>query len=53
VVLLIAQGLTGGNDDGVTSVDSERVKVLHVADGDAVVVGVADDLILDLFPALE
>jgi len=34
-------------------VDAQRVKILHVAHRDAVVVGVANDLILDLLPALE
>ena len=33
--------------------DSERVEVLHVADGDTVVILVTDHLILNLFPALE
>ncbi|MCK7481323.1 MAG: hypothetical protein M0C28_32155 [Candidatus Moduliflexus flocculans] len=30
-----------------------RVEVFHVADGDAVVVLVADDFVFDLFPAVE
>ncbi|ROV99906.1 hypothetical protein VMCG_06224 [Cytospora schulzeri] len=53
VVLLVTQSLTGRNDNGVSSVDSERVEVLHVADSNAVVVGVPDNLVLDLLPALE
>jgi hypothetical protein len=53
VVLLIAQGLTGGNDNRVTSVDTKRIKVLHVAHGDTVVVGIADHLVFNLLPALE
>lgn len=53
VVLLIAQGLAGGDDNRVTSVDTKRIKVLHVAHGDAVVVGIADHLVFDLLPALE
>ena len=53
VVLLVRQGLTGGNDDTVTSVDTQGVKVLHVADCDTVVGGIPDDFILDLLPALE
>src|SRR5262249_32823920 len=32
---------------------AERIEVLHVADGDAGVGAVADDLVLDLFPAAE
>jgi hypothetical protein len=53
VVLLIAQGLTGGNNDRVTSVNTERIKILHVAHGNTVVVGVTDDLIFKLLPTLE
>ena len=41
----------GRDDDGVAGVDAHRVEVLHVADGDAVVVGVAHHFVLDLFPA--
>jgi hypothetical protein len=33
--------------------DAQRVEVFHVANRDAVVVTVADDFILNLFPALE
>ena len=33
--------------------DSHRVEVLHVADGDAGVAEVAHDLVLDLLPARE
>src|SRR5579871_332340 len=33
--------------------DAEGIEVLHVADGDAGVVAVADDLVLDLLPALQ
>jgi hypothetical protein len=53
VVLLVRQGLTRGNDDTVTGVNSERVEVLHVANSDTVVVSVTDDLVLNLLPALE
>jgi len=53
MVLLVAQGLTGGNDDRVSGVDAQWVEVLHVADSDAVVVGIANHLVLDLLPALE
>ena len=53
VVLLVAEGLGRSNDDRVTSVDTEGVEVLHVADSNAVVVGITDDLVLDLLPALE
>ena len=51
LVLVIGQGLGGCHDHGVTGVDADRVKVLHVADGDDVALVVAHDLVLDLFPA--
>lgn len=53
VVLLVAQGLGRRNDNGVTSVNAKGIEVLHVADGDAVVGGVADNLILDFLPSLQ
>jgi hypothetical protein len=34
-------------------VDAKRIKVLHVAHGDTVVVGVTNDLVFDFLPALE
>eukprot|EP00123_Amoebidium_parasiticum_P018886 comp24311_c0_seq1/m.45726 comp24311_c0_seq1/g.45726 ORF comp24311_c0_seq1/g.45726 comp24311_c0_seq1/m.45726 type:complete len:317 (+) comp24311_c0_seq1:2722-3672(+) len=52
VVLTVTQRLRGCNDDGVTSVDTERVEVLHVAHSDAVVIGITHHLILYLLPAL-
>ena len=33
--------------------DAERIEVLHVADGDAVVVTVAHHFILDFLPAFQ
>jgi len=36
MVFLIRQSLRGRNDDGVTSVRSKRIKVLHVATNDRV-----------------
>ena len=53
VVLLITEGLRRRDDDTVTSVDAERIKVLHVADGNAVISGITDDLVFGLLPALE
>ncbi|RUS29120.1 hypothetical protein BC938DRAFT_481032 [Jimgerdemannia flammicorona] len=52
MILLIAKRLTRRDNNRVACVDAEWVKVLHVADGNAVVGSVADDLVLDLFPAL-
>ena len=51
LVLVVRQRLRRSDDDGIARVDADRVEVLHVADGDAVVVAVAHDLVLDLFPA--
>ena len=53
VVLAVGQSLRRGDDDALACVDAEGVEVLHVADRDAVVVGVADDLVLHFLPAFE
>ena len=53
VVFVVGQGLRGGDDDRVTGVDADRVDVLHRADGDGGVVGVAHNLELDLLVALD
>mmetsp|Transcript_32315 Transcript_32315/g.108872 ORF Transcript_32315/g.108872 Transcript_32315/m.108872 type:complete len:207 (+) Transcript_32315:2033-2653(+) len=50
VVLGIRQRLRRRDDDGVARVDAQRVKVLHVADSDAIVVAVAHHLVLHLLP---
>ena len=49
--LLIGQGLGGGNDDGVTGVDTHRVDVLHGTDGDDVSGSVPHDFKFDFLPA--
>ena len=49
----VGQGLDRRDDDRVAGVDAERIDVLHRADGDARVVGVAHHLVLDLLPADE
>ena len=49
----VGQRLDRRDDDRVAGVDAERVDVLHRADGDARVVGVAHHLVLDLLPADE
>ena len=53
VVLGVGQGLRWGDDDALPGVDPHRVEILHVADRDAVVHGVADDFVFDFLPALE
>ncbi|KAH0294696.1 carbamoyl-phosphate synth, partial [Aureobasidium sp. EXF-3399] len=50
--VLVGQSLRRGNDDRVTSVNAQRIEVLHVTDSNAVVLAIADDFVLDLLPAL-
>ena len=49
----IGERLDGRDDDRVARMDAQRIDVLHRADGDARVVGVAHDLVFDLLPADE
>jgi len=53
LVLAVCQSLARRNDDRFAGVDAERVEVFHVDDGNAVVGVVADDFVLDFFPATE
>ena len=53
VVVGVAQRLTGCHDDALTRMDAQRVEVLHVTHGDAVVIAVTHNLVLYLLPALE
>ena len=48
---MVGQGLRGRNNDTVSRMDTDRVKILHTADGNAVVVPVTDDFELDLLPS--
>lgn len=52
VVVLVGKRLRRSNDDGVTGVNTKRVEVLHVANSDAVVLAITNNLVLDLLPAL-
>ena len=47
------QRLHGGDHDAVARMDAERVDILHGADGNAGVLGVAHHLVFDLLPANE
>mmetsp|Transcript_36585 Transcript_36585/g.79850 ORF Transcript_36585/g.79850 Transcript_36585/m.79850 type:complete len:442 (-) Transcript_36585:1351-2676(-) len=53
VVLRIGQCHRGGDDNGIARVNAHGVEVLHVADGDAIVVCIPHDLILKLLPTLQ
>ncbi len=48
---MIRQRLARCHDDGITRMHADRVDVLHVTYGDAVVVTVTHDLVLDFLPA--
>ena len=50
--VMLIQAQDGRHDDGVARMHPHRVHVLHSADGDCMVVGVAHDLKLDLFITL-
>ena len=52
VVLLVVQGLWWCNDNRLTCVHTHRIKVLHVAHCNAVIVLVTYHLVLKLLPAL-
>ena len=50
-MLRIAQSLARRDNDGVAGMHADRIKVLHVADGDEVACAVADDFVFDFLPA--
>ena len=53
LVFFVGEGEGGGHDHRVARVDAHRVDVLHRADGDGGVIGVAHHLELDLLVALD
>ena len=53
MVFVVGEGLAGGHHDALAGVDAQRVEILHVADGDAVVIAVAHHLVLNLLPAAQ
>ena len=53
VVFGIGEGLGRGDDNAFAGVDSQRVKVFHVADGDAIIRRIPHHFILDFFPAAQ
>ena len=53
MVILVGKSLRRSHNDRFAGVDSERIEILHVADGYTVVETVTDNFIFYLFPALE
>ena len=53
VILAIGQRLARRNNDALTRMDAHRVEVFHVADRDAVIELVTDDLVFDFLPSDE
>mmetsp|Transcript_29498 Transcript_29498/g.41286 ORF Transcript_29498/g.41286 Transcript_29498/m.41286 type:complete len:562 (+) Transcript_29498:2575-4260(+) len=52
MIFFIRQSLGRRHDDTVTSVNSQRIKVLHVTDGDTVVLRVAYNFVFNFLPSL-
>ena len=53
MVFAVGQRLRGADDDGVAGMNAHRVQIFHVADGNGRIVGVAHNLVFDLFVALD
>ena len=53
MILLVRERLRRTNHNGIAGVDSNRVEVFHVADGDRRIMAVAHHFILDLFISLD
>ncbi len=51
LIFLVRERLGRRHDNGIAGVNTDRIDVFHVADGDAVAGRVAHDLVFDLFPA--
>ena len=52
VILAIGKRLTGGYHNRLARMDAKGVEILHVTDGDAVVVFITHYLVFYLFPTL-
>ena len=53
VIILVGESLGRGDHNRLPCVDSERVKVLHIAYGDAIVKAVTHHFILHFFPSFQ
>ena len=53
VDILLGEALARSEHYALTGMDAKRIEILHVADRDAAVRGIADDLELNLLPSLQ
>ena len=53
MILRIGERLRGSHHDALAGMDAQRVEVLHVTDGDAVVIAVAHHLVFYLLPSFQ
>ena len=53
MIFRVSEGLRRSDDDGLAGMNTQRVEILHITNGDTVVISVAHDLIFDLFPSLQ
>src|SRR5437868_3759804 len=53
MVIAVGESLTRRYDNAFARMDTKRVKVLHVADGDAIVRFVSHDLVFHFLPTIE
>ena len=53
MILVVRQGLRRGDDNALSGVNAQRVKVLHVADRNTIVIAVPYYLVLYFLPSLE
>ena len=53
MILRIGKSLRRSNDDGLSGMNAQRVKVLHITNGDAVIITVTDHFILHFLPAFQ
>ena len=53
MVFFVGQSLRRANHNGVAGVNAYRIQILHIADGNGGVIGIAHDLILNFLVALD
>ncbi|KAH3666829.1 hypothetical protein OGAPHI_003278 [Ogataea philodendri] len=52
VVIFVGKSLGRSNHNGITGVDTQWIKVLHVTDSDTVVESITNNLVFNFFPSL-